>query len=113
MNKENLHSALILLMSKLEDIKDNPMQDKTFVAALTEVLRYFRDNGELREALKMQALMMEDIQKSPFCKGFLDMLCSKMDTDHPDIPRMDIDDTIKKISSDEFIEERIKRVFDD
>lgn len=51
MDKEQLHSALLLLMSKLEDIKSNPMQDKTFVVALTEVLRYFRDNGELKEAL--------------------------------------------------------------
>lgn len=52
MDKEQLHSALLLLMSKLEDIKNNPMHDKTFVVALTEVLRYFRDNGELREAYK-------------------------------------------------------------
>ena len=45
MDKENLYSALLLLLSKLEEIKDNPMQDKIFVTALTEVLRYFRDNG--------------------------------------------------------------------
>ena len=51
MSKENLYSALLLLLSKLEEIKDNPMQDKTFVVALTEVLRYFRDNGELREII--------------------------------------------------------------
>lgn len=31
MNKEQLYLALLLLMSKLEDIKNNPMQDKTFV----------------------------------------------------------------------------------
>lgn len=28
MDKEQLHSALLILMSKLEDIKNNPMQDK-------------------------------------------------------------------------------------
>lgn len=31
MNKENLYSALLLLLNRLEDIKDNPMQDKTYV----------------------------------------------------------------------------------
>ena len=47
MNKTDLHSSLLFLMIKLEEAKSNPMSDKNFVGALTEVLRYFRDNGEL------------------------------------------------------------------
>ena len=42
MNKDNLYAALYLLMPKLEGIKNNSMQDKSFVTALTEVLRYFK-----------------------------------------------------------------------
>ena len=37
-------------MFKLEEAKSDQMADKNFVAALTEVLRYFRDNGELKKA---------------------------------------------------------------
>lgn len=37
-------------MIKLEEAKSGPMADKNFVAALTEVLRYFHDNGELKKA---------------------------------------------------------------
>lgn len=69
MDKENLHSALLLLLSKLEEIKNNPMHDKAFVVALTEVLRYFRDNGELKEAFKQHKAIIADIEKQPFCKA--------------------------------------------
>lgn len=43
MNKTDLHSSLLFLMIKLEEAKSNPMHDKNFVSALTEVLRYFRE----------------------------------------------------------------------
>lgn len=52
MNKTDLHSSLLFLMLKLEEAKSNPMSDKNFVAALTEVLKYFRDNGELKKVYK-------------------------------------------------------------
>lgn len=54
MNKTDLYSALLFLMLKLEETKSNPMLDKNFVEALTEVLRYFRDNGELKKAYEIQ-----------------------------------------------------------
>ena len=44
MNKTDLHTSLLFLIVKLEEAKSDPMQDKNFVAAFTEVLRYFRDN---------------------------------------------------------------------
>ena len=50
MNKTDLHLSLLFLMIKLEEAKSNPMIDKNFIVALTEVLRYFRDNGELKKA---------------------------------------------------------------
>lgn len=110
MDKEQLHSALLLLMSKLEDIKNNPMHDKTFVVALTEVLRYFRDNGELREAFKQRKAIIADMEKQPFYKAIMDMFCAKITTEHPELPPFNIKETIEKLSSDEFIDKKIKNV---
>lgn len=53
MDKTKLHASLLFLMLKLEEVKSNPMSDKNFVAALTEVLRFFRDNGELKKAYEI------------------------------------------------------------
>mgnify|MGYP007016779085 FL=1 len=110
MDKEQLHSALLLLMSKLEDIKSNPMHDKTFVVALTEVLRYFRDNGELREAYKQHKAIIADMEKQPFCKAIMDMFCAKITTEHPELPPFNMKETIEKLSSDEFVDNKIKNV---
>ena len=63
MNKENLYSALLLLLNRLEDIKDNPMQDKTYVIALTEVLHYFRNNEDLKEAFNFHKNMIKNIEE--------------------------------------------------
>ena len=110
MDKEQLHSALLLLMSKLEDIESNPMHDKTFVVALTEVLRYFRDNGELREAFKQHKAIIADMEKRPFCKAIMDMFCAKITTEHPELPPFNMKETIEKLSSDEFVDNKIKNV---
>lgn len=110
MDKEKLHSALLLLMSKLEDIKDNPIQDKTFVVALTEVLQYFRDNGELKEAFKQHKAIIADMEKQPFYKTIIDMFCTKVTTEHPELPPFNIKETVEKLSSDEFIDNKIKNV---
>lgn len=110
MNKEDLYSALLLLMSKLEEIKNNPMQDKTFVIALTEVLRYFRDNGELKEAFKQHKAIIADMEKQPFFKAMIDMFCTKITTEHPELPPFNMKETIDKLSSDEYIDNKIKNV---
>lgn len=110
MDKELLHSALLLLMSKLEDIKSNPMHEKAFVVALTEVLRYFRDNGELREAFKQRKAIIADMEKQPFYKAIMDMFCAKITTEHPELPPLNVKETIEKLSSDEFIDNKIKNV---
>lgn len=73
-----LYSALLLLMIKLEDAKYNPMYDKAFVTALTEVLRYFRDNGELKEAYKSQKDSLVNIANSPWMKLTMSMFTSKI-----------------------------------
>ena len=91
MDKEQLHSALLLLMSKLEDIKSNPMHDKAFVVALTEVLRYFRDNGELKKAFKQHKAIIADMEKQPFFKAMMDMCCAKITTEHPDFASFNIE----------------------
>ena len=110
MDKEQLHSALLLLMSKLEDIKSNPMHDKAFVVALTEVLRYFRDNGELKEAFKQHKSIIADMEKQPFFKAMMDMFCAKITTEHPGFSPFNIKETVEKLSSDEFIDNKIKNV---
>ena len=110
MNKENLYSALFLLISKLEDVKNNPMYDKAFVIALTEVLRYFRDNGELKEAFKQHKAIIADMEKQPFFKAVMDMFCAKITTEHPELPPFNTKETIDKLSSDEYIDNKIKNV---
>lgn len=110
MDKENLHSALLLLLSKLEDIKNNPMHDKVFVVALTEVLRYFRDNGELKEAFKQHKAIVANVEKQPFFKAMMDMFCAKIATEHPELPPFNIKEAVEKLSSDEYIENKIKNV---
>ena len=112
MDKEQLHSALLLLMSKLEDIKSNPMQDKTFVVALTEVLRYFRDNGELKEAFKQHKDIIADMEKQPFFKAMMDMFCAKMTTERRELPPFNIKEIVENLSSDEYIENKIKNVLE-
>lgn len=66
MNKTDLHSSLLFLMIKLEEAKNNSMSDKNFVAALTDVLRYFRDNGELKKAYEIQKDSLTNMANSPW-----------------------------------------------
>lgn len=113
MDKSKLHSSLLFLMIKLEEAKSNPMQDKNFVAALKEVLRYFRDNGELKKAYELQKDSLADMANSPWAKLVIGMLTSKMQEDKVDAELPDIDALIKESSSDEFIEKKINDVLGD
>lgn len=110
MNKTDLHSSLLFLMIKLEEAKSNPMQEKNFVVALTEMLRYFRDNGELKKAYELQKDSLADMANSPWVKLVIGMLTSKMQEDKVDAELPDIDALIKESSSDEFIEKKINDV---
>ena len=110
MNKENLYSALLLLMSRLEDVKNNQIHDKAFIVALTEVLRYFRDNGELKKAFKQHKDILANVEKQPFFKAMMDMFCAKITTEHPELSPFNMKETIDKLSSDEYIDNKIKNV---
>lgn len=110
MNKENLYSALLLLLNRLDDIKDNPMQDKTYVIALTEVLRYFRDNGDLKEAFNFHKNMIKNIEEQPFYKSLINMFCSKANLENSKLSALDINQIIEDMTSDEFVDNKIKRV---
>ena len=110
MDKSDLHSALLFLMLKLEEAKSNPMQDKNFVAALTEVLRYFRDNGELKKAYEIKKDSLANMANSPWVKLVMGMLTSKMQADKVDAELPDVDALIKESTSDEYIEKKIKDV---
>ena len=103
MNKTDLHSYLLFLMTKLEEANSNQMADKNFVAALTEVLRYFRDNGELKKAYDLQKDSLADIANSPWAKLVIGMLTSKMQEDKVNADVPNIGDLIKDNTSDEFI----------
>lgn len=113
MDKTKLHASLLFLMLKLEEAKSNPMSDKNFVAALTEVLRYFRDNGELKKAYESQKDSLADMANSPWAKLVIGILTSKMQEDKVDAELPDIDSLIKESSSDEFIEKKINDVLGD
>ncbi len=100
-------------MLKLEEAKNNPMHDKNFVSALTEVLRYFRDNGELKKAYESQKDSLADMANSPWAKLVMGMLTSKMQSDKVNAELPDIDALIKESTSDEYIEKKIKDVLGD
>lgn len=113
MNKTDLHSSLLFLMIKLEEAKSNPMSDKNFVAALTEVLRYFRDNGELKKAYELQKDSLADMANSPWAKALKEYVSSKNQEDGVDVKLPDIDELLKELASDEFIEKKIKDILGD
>ena len=113
MDKTDLHSSLLFLMLKLEEAKSNPMQDKNFVAALTEVLRYFRDNGELKKAYELQKDSLADLANSSWTKALKDYVSSKNQEDGVDAKFPDIDELIKELASDEFVEKKIKDILGD
>jgi hypothetical protein len=108
MNKTDLHSSLLFLMLKLEEAKSNPMSDKNFVAALTEVLKYFRDNGELKKAYESQKDSLADMANSSWVKALKKYVSSKNQEYGVDAKLPDIDELIKKLASDEFIEKKSK-----
>ena len=109
----DLHSSLLFLMIKLEEAKSNQMADKNFVAALTEVLRYFRDNGELKKAYELQKDSLADLANSSWTKALKEYVASKNQEDGVDAKFPDIDELIKELASDEFIEKKIKDILGD
>lgn len=113
MYKTDLHSSLLFLMLKLEEAKSNPMLDKNFVLALTEVLRYFRDNGELKKAYESKKDSLADMANNPWVKALKDYASSINQEDEVDAELPDIDALIKELASDEFIEKKIKDVLGD
>lgn len=113
MDKTKLHSSLLFLMLKQEEAKSNQMSDKNFVAALTEVLRYFRDNGELKKAYESQKDSFIDLTKGIWAKWIMEILASKTQEDGIDVELPNIDALIKECTSDEFIEKKIKDILGD
>lgn len=113
MNKTKLHASLLFLMLKLEEAKSNTMSDKNFVAALTEVLIYFRDNGKLKKAYESQKDSLADMANSSWIKALKEYVASKNKEDGVDAKLPDIDELIKKLASDEFIEKKINDVLGD
>ena len=113
MSKTDLHSSLLFLMIKLEEAKNNSMSDKNFVAALTDVLKYFRDNGELKKAYEIQKDSLTNMTNSLWAKLVIGMLISKVQEDKVDVELPDIDTLIKENTSDEFIEKKINDVLGD
>ena len=113
MNKTDLHSSLLFLMLKLEEAKSNQMSDKNFVSALTEVLRYFRDNGELKKAYESQKDLLADMANGSWLKALKDYVYLKCQKDGVDAKLPDIDELIKELASDEFIEKKIKNILGD
>lgn len=110
MDKTKLHASLLFLMLKLEEAKSNPMSDKNFILSLTEVLRFFRDNGELKKAYESQKDSLEDMANSSWAKALKEYVSSKNQEDGVDAKLPDIDELLKELASDEFIEKKIKDI---
>ena len=110
MNKADLHSSLLFLMLKLEEAKSNPMIDKNFIVALTEALRYFRDNGELKKAYKSKKDSLVNLTNSSWVKALKEYISSKNQEVGVDAELPDIDELIKKLASEEFIEKKINDI---
>lgn len=100
-------------MLKLEEAKSNPMLDKNFILSLTEVLRFFRDNGELKKAYESQKELLTDMDNGLWVKALKDYVYLKCQKDGVDAKLPDIDELIKKLASDEFIEKKINDVLGD
>lgn len=113
MNKTKLHSSLLFLMLKLEEAKSNPIAEKNFILSLTEVLRFFRDNGELKKAYESQKDSLADLANSSWAKALKEYVSSKNQEDGVDVKLPDIDELINKLASDEFIEKKIKDILGD
>ena len=113
MDKTKLHSSLLFLMLKLEEAKSNQMIDKNFIVSLTKVLRYFRDNGELKKAYEIQKDSLADVANSEWGKALNGFITSKVKEDGVDAELPDIDELIKKLTSNEFIEKKIKDILGD
>lgn len=107
MKKTDLYSSLLFLMIKLEDARNNPMMDKNFIVALTEVLRYFRDNGELKKAYKFQKDSLEDMINSPWTEALMAALISKKQKDGVDVELPNMNALVENFISDEYIDKQI------
>lgn len=113
MSKTNLYSSLLFLMLKLEEAKSNPMTDKNFIVALMEVLRYFRDNGELKKAYESKKDSLVDMANSSWIKALKEYVSSKNQEVGVGAELPDINELIKKLTSNEFIEKKIKDILGD
>ena len=113
MDKTKLHASLLFLMLKLEEAKSNPIAEKNFILSLTEVLRFFRDNGELKKAYESRKESLADMANSSWVKALKEYVASKNQEDGVDTKFPDIDELIKKLASDEFIEKKIKDILGD
>lgn len=49
--EEKLQKALVTITLKVGEAKRSPFCDRYIITSLTELLRHFRDNGMLKEAL--------------------------------------------------------------
>lgn len=49
--EEKLQKALVTITLKVGEAKKSPFCDRCIITSLTELLRHFRDNGMLKEAL--------------------------------------------------------------
>lgn len=61
--------------------EEEAIECRTKLSALTDVLRYFRDNGELKKAYEIQKGSLTNMANSPWAKLVIGMLTSKVQED--------------------------------
>lgn len=90
MKKQQLHEALVVLLTKLSSARDSPLlMDNYAVKALRTVLFEFKESGELHEAYKeqIQSTMESD-------NPWIGMLMNSMGAD-PSIRKCMTDEALK------------------
>lgn len=109
MEKKELHAALLVLMSRLDDIKRSPLKDENFAVSLAIVLRYFRDNGELKAAYELRKEALANIKNSSWfatLKAYLETPAK----DGTQFPPIDMKKLEAELMSDEYVDNKIKEV---
>lgn len=109
MEKKELHAALLVLMSRLDDIKRSPLKDENFAVSLAIVLRYFRDNGELKAAYELRQEAFEKIKSSAWF-ATLESCLATPGKDETQFPPIDMKELEAKLMSDEYVDNKIKEV---
>ncbi len=109
MKQNKLHLALLFLLERLSNMKDAPTYDKALAIALTEVLQYFKDNGELQKAMANGKAIMEEQAENPVYCQLVSFFYNQIKARHPEMPTASLKDLVTEFWSEEKVKERVDK----